>query len=243
MSKLTVILPCAGEGSRLSLPYSKEIYSIEKNKCLIDYSFELFKDYGRKDVEFVVTINEKKLDLIKYLSKYKDRFNVSFTFFNPNETEYTGSIKSAKHLFGEKNLVLLPDTFLKMKSHEDVVDLICNSLFETGFTFFYKKESDPNMLKTKGSLSISDDGFVLNYEDKPETNFENYNAFWTAFAFKKRVFDPCIEFMEKSTLRHKVLIDEIQKTPIYKSKAIEVNKYVDLGTWQEIYNFIDENNN
>jgi NDP-sugar pyrophosphorylase family protein len=243
MSKLTVILPCAGEGSRLSLPYSKEIYSIEKNKCLIDYSFELFKNYGRKDVEFVVTINEKKLDLIKYLSKYRDRFNISFTFFNPNETEYTGSIKSAKHLFGEKNLVLLPDTFLKMKSHEDVVDLICASLFETGFTFFYKKESDQNMLKTKGSLLISDDGFVLDYNDKPETNFENYNAFWTAFAFRKRVFETCIEFMEKSTLRHKVLIDEIQKTPIYRSKAIEVNKYVDLGTWQEIYNFIDENNN
>lgn len=243
MSKLTVILPCAGEGSRLSLPYSKEIYSLEKNKCLIDYSFELFKNYGRKDVEFVITINEKKIDLIEYLSKYKDRFNISFTFFNPNEIEYTGSIKSAKHLFGDKNLVLLPDTFLKMKSHEDIVDIISNSLFETGFTFFYKKESNPNMLKTKGALLISDDGFVLDYTDKPENNYKNYNAFWTAFAFKKRVFDTCIEFMEKSTLRHKVLIDEIQKTPIYKSKAIEVSQYIDLGTWSEIYKFINENNN
>lgn len=243
MSKLTVILPCAGEGSRLSLPYSKEIFSLEKNKCLIDYSFELFKNYGRKDVEFVIVINEKKLDLVKYLSKYKDRFNISFTFFNPNEVEYTGSIKSAKHLFGDKNLVLLPDTFLKMKSHEDIIDIICNSLFETGFTFFYKKETNPNMLKTKGSLSISDDEFVLDYVDKPEIDLQNYNAFWTAFAFKKRVFDICIEFMEKSTLRHKVLVDEIQNTPIYKSKAIEVNDYIDLGTWPEIYKFINENNN
>jgi NDP-sugar pyrophosphorylase family protein len=243
MSRLTVILPCAGEGSRLSLPYSKEVFSIEKNKSLIDYSFDLFQDYGRKDVEFVITINEKKLDLINYLSKYKSRFNISFTFFNPNETEYTGSIKSAKHLFGDKNLVLLPDTFLKMKSHQDIIDLISDSLFETGFTFFYKNENSGEMLKTKGALNISEDGLVLDYSDKPESNFESYNAFWTAFAFKKRVFDSCIEFMEKSTLRHRVSVDEIQKTPIYKSKAIEVDRYVDLGTWSEVYKFINENNN
>ena len=40
MSNLTVILPCAGEGTRLSLPYPK-VHSIEKNKSLIDYSFDL----------------------------------------------------------------------------------------------------------------------------------------------------------------------------------------------------------
>ena len=64
MSKLTIILPCAGEGTRLSLPYPKEIHSIEKNKSLIDYSFDLFQNYGRRDVEFVITLNENKTELI-----------------------------------------------------------------------------------------------------------------------------------------------------------------------------------
>jgi len=149
MPNLTVILPCAGEGSRLSLPFSKEVFSLEKNKSLIDYTFDLFSNYGRKDVEFVVTINEHKTDLVKYLSRYKHRFNISFTYFNPSETEYTGSIKSAKHLFGEKNLVLLPDTFLRLKTSQDILDLVSKSLNETGFTFFYKKEESPEMLRTK----------------------------------------------------------------------------------------------
>ena len=39
MSDLTVILPCAGEGTRLSLPYPKEVHSIEKNKSLIAVSY------------------------------------------------------------------------------------------------------------------------------------------------------------------------------------------------------------
>lgn len=241
MSNLTVILPCAGEGTRLSLPYPKEIHSIEKNKSLIDYSFDLFSNYGRKDVEFVVTINENKTELVKYLSRYKTRFNISFTFFNPLETEYTGSIKSAKHLFGEKNLVLLPDTFMKLKSSNDIVKLVSDSLNETGFTFFFKRENDKNMLKTKGSLLIDSDNLVQEYEDKPQENIERFNAFWTAFAFRKRVFDSCIEFMEKSTLNHRLLVDEIKNTSIYKSKAIEVDEYIDLGTWDQIYNFIHNN--
>lgn len=41
MSRLTVILPCAGEGSRLSLPYSKEVFSIEKK--MVDFDKNLGK--------------------------------------------------------------------------------------------------------------------------------------------------------------------------------------------------------
>jgi NDP-sugar pyrophosphorylase family protein len=241
MSNLTVILPCAGEGTRLSLPYPKEIYSIQKNKCLIDYTFDLFSNYGRRDVQFVITLNENKTEIVKYLSRYKHRFNISFTYFNPTETEYTGSIKSAKHLFGEKNIVLLPDTFVKMKTSEDIIEMVNNSLNETGFTFFFKRENSPDMLKTKGALVISNDNQVLDYEDKPQENLDRFNAFWCAFSFRKRVFDSCIEFMEKSTLNHKLLVNEIKNTPIYNSKAIEVDKYIDLGTWEQIYEFTSTN--
>ena len=237
MSDLTVILPCAGEGTRLSLPYPKEIHSIEKNKSLIDYSFDLFSNYGRRDVQFVITLNENKTELVKYLGRYKSRFNISFTFFNPAETEYTGSIKSAKHLFGEKNIVLLPDTFMRMKYSEDIIETVNKSLNETGFTFFVKNEKDPDMLRTKGSLIISDQNTVIDYEDKPQENLDKFNAFWCAFAFRKRVFDSCIEFMEKSTLNHRLLIGEIKNTPIYNSKAIQVDEYIDLGTWEQIYQF------
>ena len=79
---ITVVMPCAGEGTRLALPYPKEIFSIEKHKSLIDlYFLILFADYGRNDVQFVITMTEDKTDLVKYLSKYKHRFNISFYFF------------------------------------------------------------------------------------------------------------------------------------------------------------------
>ena len=238
MSKLTVIIPAAGQGSRLGLPYSKEILRVSEGQSLIDFSFDFFKDYGRKDVEFIIVFNEFKLDIVKYLSKYKDRFNISFTYQNPNEQEYTGAIKSAKHLFGEHNVVLLPDTLMQLSPGVDLFKAIESSLTETGFTFFYKKENNPAMLKTKGALSVTEDSIIETYEDKPEEKLERFNAFWCSFAFRKRAFDQCITFMEKSTLRQRVTVDEIKNTPLYLSKGIEVEDYIDLGTWPELTRFI-----
>lgn len=234
MSLLTVIMPAAGKGTRLNLPYPKEILRLDKEQALIDYSFDFFRDYGRRDVEFVVVINEDKTEIVKYLSRYKDKFNISYTYQNPNEREYTGAIKSAKHLFGEHNVVLLPDTIMTLKPGVDLIEAVQGSVTETGFTFFYKRERNDKMLRTKGALCIDENELVKGYEDKPEENIETYNAFWCSFAFRKRAFDPAIAFMEKSTLRQRVLPNEIEMTPIYGSKGIEVLDYQDLGTWDEI---------
>ena len=40
--------------------------------------------------------------------------------------------------------------------------------------------------------------------------------------------------MEKSTLKQRVSVDEIKNTPIFQSKGIKVDDYIDLGTWEEI---------
>ena len=231
--KLTIILPSAGKGTRLNLPYPKEILRLDNDNALIDNCFNFFKDYGRNQVEFVVVINEDKTDLIKYLAKYKDRYNISFVFQNPSEKEYTGAIKSAYHLFGEHNLVLLPDTLMKLQPGKDLYTLVTEALEETGFSFLIKKEEDKEVLKTKGAIKVNQ-GLVVEYEDKPTDKVGQYNSFWCAFAFRRRNFYECINFMEKSTLKQKHEIYEIQKTPIWGSKVIEVANYIDLGTWPEI---------
>ena len=69
MSNLTVILPAAGKGTRLNLPYPKEILRLNNDEALIDHSFNFFRDYGRKNVEFVVFVNENKPELLSYQAK------------------------------------------------------------------------------------------------------------------------------------------------------------------------------
>ena len=241
MSKLTVILPAAGKGTRLNLPYPKEILRLDKEKALIDFSFDFFRDCARDDIHFVVVINEHKTEIIEYLARYKDRYNISFTYQNPEELEYTGAIKSAKHLFGTHNVVLLPDTIMKLPSGVDLASAVEHSLQQTGFVFLYKQETDTEVLKTKGALLIDDAGRVASYEDKPEHPGQDFNAFWCSFAFKAETFDDCIAFMEKSTLDQGVDPDEIRSTAIFQSKGLRVDDYMDLGTWGEIRRLIFEN--
>ena len=241
MKKLTVILPAAGKGSRLNLPYPKEILRVNKDKALIDNSFNLFEGLGRDDVEFIVIINEEKTEIIKYLSKYKSLYNISFTFQNPNEIEYTGAIKSAKHLFGENNIVLLPDTILTLPEGTNLLNELHKNLQEKGFTFLFKTETNEEMLNTKGCLQLDYNQRVIDYEDKPLKNIARFNGYWCAFAFKKDIFDECISFMEQSTLKYNKPKTNIQDTSIFESKVILVEDYKDLGTWDEVGKLLSKN--
>jgi NDP-sugar pyrophosphorylase family protein len=236
MKKITVIIPCAGKGTRLGLPFSKELFSIERNKCLIDYTFDLFTSYKREEVHFVVTINETKTDIIKYLSKYKHKFNISFTFLNPHESELPGSIWSAKHLFGEYNLVLLPDTIIQLKHGADIIDIVHKNLELTYLSFFYKNETSHEILKGGGALHVINNE-VRDYEDKPQTNISRFNAHWCGLAFKQEAFDTFFNTF-KCFYESGCNLPCIAETIIYKAKAIEVDSYSDLGTWENIYNFM-----
>jgi len=241
MNKLTVILPAAGKGSRLNLPYPKEILRVDKEKALIDNSFDLFNGLGREEVEFIVVINEEKTEIIKYLSKYKSQYNVSFTFQNPNEIEYTGAIKSAKHLFGENNIVLLPDTILTLPAGVNLTNELHEKLEKKGFAFLFKSEANEKMLNTKGCLQLDNDQKVVDYEDKPSQQMARFNGYWCAFAFKKEVFDECISFMEQSTLKLEKPYTVIEQTNIFGSKVIHVKDYKDLGTWEEVGKLLSKN--
>ena len=233
MSALTVIMPAAGKGTRLNLPYPKEILRLDKEQALIDFSFDHFRDYGRKDVEFIIVINEDKTDIVKYLSKYKDKFNISFVYQNPAELEYTGAIKSARHLFGKNNIVLLPDTIMTLYPNHDLGATVLKRFEQDSFAFFYKTETEAKMLSTKGALKITY-GKVEAYLDKPSINdAANYNAFWCSFAFQEHAFDQAINYMDATTLRKSSPI-EFKHTPLYHSMGIEVQDYQDLGTWDEI---------
>ena len=241
MSKLTVILPAAGKGTRLNLPYPKEILRINKEKALIDNSFDLFSELGRDGVEFVVVVNEEKTEIVRYLSKYKSQYNISFTYQNPNELEYTGAIKSAQHLFGDNNIVLLPDTILTLPKGINFAHEVYYNLEQNGFAFLFKSETDEKMLTTKGCLQLDAQHRVLAYEDKPSENIARFNGYWCAFAFKKEVFAQCISFMEQSTLKLELPETLIEQTKLFRSKVIEVEDYKDLGTWDQIGKFLSQN--
>ena len=96
MKKLTVILPAAGKGSRLNLPYPKEILRVNKDKALIDNSFNLFHGLGRNDVEFIVVINEEKTEIIPAINEAKS-LGINADGPLPCDTSFITSFKNKNH--------------------------------------------------------------------------------------------------------------------------------------------------
>lgn len=227
---LTVIMPAAGKGTRLNLPYPKEILRLDKEQALIDLSFEQFRNYGRNDVRFVVIINEEKTDIVKYLSKYKDRYDIIFIYQDPHEQEYTGAIKSAKNLFTEYNLVMLPDSIMTLHPNTDLLQTTIKSLNE-GCVFYYMPCQDFDMLKTKGAVVV-DKGRIRGYEDKPTEQLEKFNGYWCSFGFTRYTCDNVLHFMEQTTL--KTNKGNFDLSDLNGAMAIAVEDYRDLGTWDEI---------
>ena len=82
------------------------------------------------------------------------------------------------------------------------------------------------------------DEVIEDYEDKPSHNLNRFNSFSTSFAFNTEIFDSFISFMEETTLNKSLKNDDFKSTPLYNSRAIEVEEFIDLGTWPEVFKFM-----
>jgi len=233
--KLTVILPCAGEGSRLSIATPKELFPITKGKALIDFTFELFNGCSRSQVEFAITITDKKLSLVNYLKKYSDQFDLKFIYFNNEFSEFHGSIKSAEPIIGGKNLILLPDSKIKPRNNDFYNDIMTSFDKQNQF-FVAKKSNDHGFLRSKGCLHINANNVVEKYSDKPNSTTE-YNGVWAGVAFSREKFEESLNVLESSTIHTEGYQQIFSSSGFNSSKVVLVDEYQDLGTWEDIEKF------
>lgn len=225
---LNVILPCAGKGTRLNLPYSKEIHKISPNHSLIDISLNLCKKNIKLIDQIVIVTEPHKKDLIKYLDKWKRIFNIKICYFNHNYFEWAGSILSAEKFFKKKNIVLLPDSIIEDK--KNILFTKSNSfLDEYDVCFAVKKEKQINKFKSLGAI-YEENKIVKKFCDKPSKNLNSYNCFWCSFSFTKKNSKKLLEMMTRSIKREKV---SLKNENLY-GKVFYINNYLDLGTWDNL---------
>ena len=152
---LNILLPCAGEGSRLNLPYSKEIHKISHDRSLIDFSFNLCLKNKKIIKQITIISKPKKKDLENYINKWRNHFKIKICYFDKNYFEWAGSILSAKKFFMKKNIVLLPDTILYEFKNQNVLSDLNQSLGKNDLCFAIKKERNKKKLSSLGALQYN----------------------------------------------------------------------------------------
>jgi len=232
------LIPAAGKGLRLGLPYPKELYPVireNRYKPVSQFVVENLTAAGVQEVVFV--INETKHQLIGYFGSGA-RFGCRFSYVVQEATGderdsspgLAHALDSAYHLsrgktvfFGMADTIMQPrDLFLRAFQNSLPDDEIVLILFPTDLPHKF------------GMVRFDDDFNVLEVVDKPKQT--ELKQMWGAIIWKPRFTDLLHDCVERQKMGDfaKILNQAIQSN--YKVKAVVMPSgvYVDLGTYEEI---------
>ena len=197
-------------------------------------------------------IRPGKFEVVEYVRQRLPEITVETVMFNPCYQEWPGSVYSAKKVFSENNLVLLPDSYLSLippakgetlavtyPSGKTLAEAVVDALYQYKVVFGCIACKDWQRLKTLGAVRM-EKGIVTAFQDKPlpgEMLKESYNGFWGCYAFAKEYGKSLYDFLIPSLHHHPLRLTEQH---FYPPGVIPVVDYYDLGTWENIKRFKKE---
>ena len=180
---VSVILPCAGYGTRFGAPYPKELHCLAPGVTVLDRSLEAVVELAKSGlkVRLVVVFGSHKLDTVSYLLRYADTFQMVFVHqdesFGPG---LDGAIRSALPMTQGPVALVLPDIVV---SGSDTPGKLLDALRQVevaGWSVVAAEERDHDTLRQMGALAVAETEGVLTVgaaTDKP-TDPSGFNAFW-----------------------------------------------------------------
>jgi glucose-1-phosphate thymidylyltransferase len=232
------LVPAAGKGLRLGLPYPKELYPIIRNnryKPVSQFIVDQMITAGVKHIVFVV--NETKHQLIGYFGSGA-RFSCHFTYVvqeqpvsNLTSTSpgLSHALDAAYHLtqgklvfFGMPDTIIQPgNVFIQALSYLDLYEVVLCLL--------------PTQTPEKfGMVKTTADGRAIEIVDKPSQS--DLTKMWgcilwkpafTEYLHKQVAIDQNCDFAH-------VMNSAIREGMPFGSASFEAGNYIDLGTYDEI---------
>ena len=109
-----ILIPAAGYGRRLGSPAAKELLSLSgSGKTLIEEALDLVASFG---FSTVVITRKDKVEVIAYFKnkKQEERWGARLELLGIDfSSEWPDTLLKSQHLWGPRNLVLLPDTVFR----------------------------------------------------------------------------------------------------------------------------------
>jgi hypothetical protein len=246
--QMTIILPCAGEGSRLGLKTPKELLEIKPGIRLIDFSLKHILAFPHKEqLKVAVVVRPWKMEVIEYVSAQLKGITVETVMFDDKYMEWPGSVYSANKIFSRYNLVLLPDSYLGLsprlkdfpvfyENGKTLVETMSEALSIHKVVFGSIECRDRDTLANLGAMRV-ENGLVLEFQDKPSDSFERFDSYWGCYGFRAEYGKELYDFLIHSVHRQSLSLKE---QPFYPPGIIPIPEYYDLGTWENIDRFKDQ---
>jgi glucose-1-phosphate thymidylyltransferase len=237
--ELIGLIPAAGKGVRLGLPYPKELYPIIRDnhyKPIAQFVLDNLTTAGLRHVVFV--INETKHQLIGFFGNGQ-RFgcDVSYVVQEPNNTQgkstspgLAHALDSAYHLtrgktvfFGMADTIMLPkDAFARAYATTGPEDDVVLVLFTT---------ERPEKF---GMVRMDDDQRVVEIVDKPRQT--DLTEMWGCILWRPRFTEYLHDCVSQEGISDFALImnNAIAAGMRFRGVHMVGGTYIDLGTYDEI---------
>jgi glucose-1-phosphate thymidylyltransferase len=238
-NELIGLIPAAGKGVRLGLPYPKELYPVIRDnhyKPIAQFVVDNLTNAGLEHIVFVV--NETKHQLMGYFGNGQ-RFgcNISYVVQEVIEgkTKSTSpglahALDSAYHLttgktvfFGMADTLMQPtDIFARAYQAASSEDDVILGLFTT---------TRPEKF---GMVKMDKDNCVLEIIDKPKKT--DLTEMWGCIIWRPKFTEylhQCV-FEEGVSDFAKIMNDAIASGMKFRGVQMENGTYIDLGTYEEI---------
>jgi hypothetical protein len=233
MTRLTVVLPCAGRGSRLDLPFPKELLPGPDGRVLIDHSFALL---AGADVQVLLVVGADRQATIAHVARRYPAIPVAAVRQMPGPDGWIGAALSALPFVTGRALVLLPDQVLQAAPGDDPIGRADHLLQDTDACLLAARCADADQLAVDGALTVAyppDGGLgqLRRIADKPgPAATAGHNAVWFGLGFRRDAADQVLAQMQAAQDR---LLDTaaLRGGPLHDAPVIEVPPFLDCGTW------------
>jgi glucose-1-phosphate thymidylyltransferase len=237
--ELIGLIPAAGKGVRLGLPYPKELYPViryNRYKPIAQFVLDNLTTAGLKHV--VIVINETKHQLIGYFGD-GHRFNCNISYVvqeRSNQVKTSTSpglahaLDSGYHLTKGKTVCFgMADTIMRP---EDVFarSLITSSKDEDVVLVLFKTDRPEKF----GMVRLDENQSVLEIEDKPTQTDLEY--MWGCIIWRPTFTQYLHESIHQLGISDfaQIMNNAIADGLSFRGIRIEDGTYIDLGTYEEI---------
>jgi len=221
---VSIVLPCAGFGTRFGAPYAKELHTLAPGVTVLDRSLETVVELAESglDVRLVVVFGTHKLDTVGYLERYAETFQLVFVYQDTSfEPGLDGAIRSALPMTQGPVALVLPDIVVSGAGSAGSLLAALRHVEVAGWSVVAAEERDPGTLQQMGALAVVEGGGLAKVEaatDKP-VDPSGYNAFWGMVAVA-----------EEEAHRLPDIVTKGVESPLAGAVALMVERIVNYNT-------------
>lgn len=219
MHETTIVLPCAGEGRRLGLPFPKELAPVSPGRAVIDSCLTIISE-ASTSCRIILMDDGKRESTRKYITDRLPDVPLAMVRQHRYSSDMADAVIRLMPWFGDVNILMLPDVIYQVKS-EPIGELSALT-GEYGFALAAARRES---VKDLGALSVAQDDTVRAYQDKP-VNSAPYNAAWGMVGFSGPVGIAGLRVMASSVTRLRA-----GRPPVVGAPVVWLESFRDCGTW------------